>query len=431
MICRIYLLKLFINIWCKYFVISHLVPIFAIRTNVSMSLSFENTQTAFAYKSTADLKKARFLFSVIQSPFIVSLATKLTPSLMHSGLPINGLIRSTIFNQFVGGETLEESARVVKQLGAYGVQVILDYGVEAKEGEENFDNVTEHFLQAIEFAATQSNVPFIGVKITAIASMVLLEHLNDAPRLRSGIHDSESENAEWARVKDRMYAICELAAEKGLGILIDAEETWIQDPIDRLAIELMATYNKEKVVVYNTYQLYRHDRLKFLQLSHQIAKERQFLLGAKLVRGAYMEKERERAQQKGYASPIHVDKAATDKDFNEAAQYCLQNVDSIAMLLASHNEESNLQVAAAMQEKGLDKKHAHIHFSQLYGMSDHISFNLATEGYAVSKYLPFGPIKDVIPYLMRRAEENSSVNGQTGRELLLLRKELARRKGKK
>jgi proline dehydrogenase len=396
-----------------------------------MNPSFDNTQNAFAYKSTADLKKARFLFTVIQSPLVVSVATKITPALMNSGLPINGLIRSTIFNQFVGGETLEESARVVKQLGAYGVQVILDYGVEAKEGEENFDNVTDHFLKAIEFAATQTNVPFVSVKITGIASHTLLEHLNDAPRLRSGIHDSESENAEWLRVKERMYAICDLASEKGLGILIDAEETWIQDPIDRLAIELMSEYNKEKVVVYNTYQLYRNDRLRFLQLSHQIAKERQFILGAKLVRGAYMEKERARAIEKGYASPIHIDKASTDKDFNDAALYCLQNIDTIALLLASHNEESNLKIMTEMRTMNMPTNHKHIHFSQLFGMSDHISFNMAQEGYSVSKYLPFGPIKDVIPYLMRRAEENSSVNGQTGRELLLIRKELARRKAKK
>jgi len=262
-----------------------------------MNPSFDNTQNAFAYKSTSDLKKARFLFSVIQSPLVVSLATKLTPALMQSGLPINGLIRNTIFNQFVGGETLEESARVVKQLSAYNVQVILDYGVEAKEGEENFDNVTEHFIEAIEFAASQNNVPFVSVKITGIASHHLLETLNDAPRLRSGIHDSEEDNAAWERVKERMHAICEVAAEKGIGVLIDAEETWIQDPIDRLAIELMSVYNKEKVVVYNTYQLYRHDRLRFLQMSHSIAKDKQFILGAKLVRGAYMEKERERAQK--------------------------------------------------------------------------------------------------------------------------------------
>ena len=395
-----------------------------------MNPSFDNTQNAFAYKSTGDLKKARFLFSVIQSPIVVSLATKLTPMLMQSGLPINGLIRSTIFNQFVGGETLEESARVVKQLSAYQVQVILDYGVEAKEGEANFDAVTEHIIEAIEFASSQNNVPFVSVKITGVASMSLLENLNDAPRLRSGIHDSEEDNAAWNRVKERMYAICEVATEKGVGVLIDAEETWIQDPIDRLAIELMSIYNKEKVVVYNTYQLYRHDRLRFLQMSHSIAKDKQFLLGAKLVRGAYMEKERERAQKNGYASPIHANKEAVDADFNKAVDYCLQHIDSIALLLASHNELSNQLAMQTMQNKQMANNHPHIHFSQLYGMSDHITFNMANAGFSVSKYLPFGPIKDVIPYLMRRAEENSSVNGQTGRELVLIRKELARRKGK-
>jgi len=399
--------------------------------NVSMSLSLDNTQIAFAYKSTAELKRARFLFTVIQSPIIVSLATKLTPALMNSGLPVNGLIRSTIFNQFVGGETLEETARVAKQLGAYGVQVILDYGVEAKEGEENFDNVTEKIMEALAFAATQNNIPFVSIKLTGIASLQLLETLNEAPRLRSGIHDSEIEDAAWERVKERMYAICDLASEKGVGILLDAEETWIQDPIDRLAIELMAEYNKEKVVVYNTYQLYRNDRLHFLQLSHKIAKEKNFKLGAKLVRGAYMEKERLRAKEQGVASPIHLDKEATDKDFNEAAAFCIQNKETISFILASHNEESNLKIAQFMIEKGIAANDPHVHFSQLYGMSDPISFNMAKEGYNVSKYLPFGPIKDVIPYLMRRAEENSSVNGQTSRELLFIRQELARRKSKK
>jgi len=396
-----------------------------------MSLSLDNTQIAFAYKSTAELKRARFLFTVIQSPIIVSLATKLTPALMNSGLPINGLIRSTIFNQFVGGETLEETARVAKQLGAYGVQVILDYGVEAKEGEDNFDNVTEKIMEAVVFAATQNNIPFVSIKLTGVASLSLLETLNEAPRLRSGIHDSEIEDAAWERVKERMYAICDLATEKGVGILLDAEETWIQDPIDRLAIELMAEYNKEKVVVYNTYQLYRNDRYHFLQLSYKIAKEKNFKLGAKLVRGAYMEKERLHAKQNGVESPIHLDKEATDKDFNDAAVFCIQNKETISFILASHNEQSNLLVAQLMTEKGIPAGDPHVHFSQLYGMSDPISFNLAKQGYNVSKYLPFGPIKDVIPYLMRRAEENSSVNGQTSRELLFIRQELARRKAKK
>ena len=396
-----------------------------------MNLSLENTQHAFAYKSNADLRKARFLFSVIQSPLVVSIATNVTPFLMKSGLPINGLIRSTIFKQFVGGETLEDSARVTKQLGSYGVQVILDYGVEAKEGEENFDAVTEKIIEAVEFAATEKNVPFVSVKLTGLASMNLLETLNEAPRLRSGIHDSESQTAEWERVRERMYAICDVANEKGIGILIDAEETWIQDPIDRLAIELMGVFNKEKVVVYNTYQLYRHDRLHFLKLSHKLAVEGNFLLGAKLVRGAYMEKERERALAMNYPSPIHDDKNATDADFDAATLYCIQNKENISLIVASHNEHSNLSIVTKMQELGMSNNDTKVHFSQLFGMSDHISFNMALENYNVSKYLPFGPIQDVIPYLMRRAQENSSVNGQTNRELLLIRKELARRKAKK
>jgi len=396
-----------------------------------MNLSFDNTQNAFAYKSTPDLKKAKFLISVIQNPIMVSLATKVTPLLMKMGFPINGIIRNTVFKQFVGGETLEESARTGKLLGSYGVQVILDYGVEAKEGESNFDDVTSHIIEAIDFAATQNNIPFVSVKLTGIASHVLLEHLNEAPRLRSGIHDSESENASWQRVRERMYAICDVAQEKGVGILLDAEETWIQDPIDRLAIELMKEYNQEKVVVYNTYQLYRNDRLHFLQLSHRLAKEGGFLLGAKLVRGAYMEKERDRAIKLGYASPIHLNKEATDKDFDAAATYCISNKDTISLLLATHNEASNIAIATAMTNLSFEKNDQHVHFSQLFGMGDHITFNMAVQGYNVSKYLPFGPINEVIPYLMRRAEENTSVNGQTNKELVLLKTELARRKSSK
>ena len=398
--------------------------------NVSMNLSLNNTENAFAYKSNTDLNKAKWLFSVIQNPWIVSLGTRFTPILMKSGLPINGIIRSTIFNQFVGGETLAESARVTKMLGSYGVQVILDYGVEAKEGDASFDAVTEQFIAAIEFAATQDNVPFVSVKLTGLSSMHLLERLNDAPRLRSGIHDSESDDAAWNKLKERMYAICDVAATHGIGILIDAEETWIQDPIDRLAIELMGVYNKEKVIVYNTYQFYRSDRLSFLKISHKIAAEGNFILGAKLVRGAYMEKERARAEAMGYPSPIQIDKSATDADFDASVVFCLDHLDQIGLILASHNESSNLKCAQMMQDKGVANNHPHIHFSQLYGMSDHITFNMVTEGYKVSKYLPFGPLHDVVPYLMRRAQENSSVNGQTNRELLLIRQEIARRKAK-
>ena len=268
----------------------------------------------------------------------------------------------------------------------------------------------------------------MSIKITGLARFELLETLNEAPRLRSGIHDNEMENAEWERVKDRLYHICDVASQKNIGVLIDAEETWIQDPVDRLVMELMQNFNTSKAVVYNTIQLYRHDRLDFLKLSHKIAKENNFILGMKLVRGAYMEKERVRAIQKNYLNPIQPNKTATDTDFDAAAAYCINHVDSIASIIASHNEQSNLKAVQLMQENNIPFNHPHIHFSQLYGMSDNITFNLAAEGCSVSKYLPFGPINDVVPYLMRRAQENSSVGEQTGRELGLIKKELQRRK---
>ncbi len=361
-------------------------------------------------------------------PFFVHLGTRLTPFLIRTGLPIHGLIRKTIFKQFVGGETLEETAEVGSVLGEYGVKVILDYGVEGKEGEENFDLATDEFIRVINYAATQSNIPYISIKVTGLARHGLLQTLNEAPRLRSGIHDHEAEIAEWDRVRERMYIICEAAAEKNIGVLIDAEESWIQDPVDRLTMEMMEIFNKEKAVVYNTIQLYRHDRLNFLKISHKIAVQQAFILGIKLVRGAYMEKERERALELGYESPIQTNKEATDSDYNASVRFCIEQIDKIACIVASHNDESNLLAAQLMEDKGLSLKHPHLHFSQLYGMSDNITFNLAKAGFSVSKYLPFGPIRDVIPYLMRRAQENSSVSGQTGRELALIKKELGRRK---
>ncbi|MBN9295918.1 MAG: proline dehydrogenase family protein [Filimonas sp.] len=393
-----------------------------------MDLSFDNTEVAFAYKSNKELKAAKFLFGSMNYPWFSAIGTRITPFLMKTGLPIHGIIRATIFKQFVGGETLEQTAEVGKVLDNYGVQVILDYGVEGKEGEASFDHATEEFIKVINYAATQKNIPFISVKITGLARFALLQTLNEAPRLRSGIHDHEAENEEWDRVRERMYQICEAAANKGIGVLVDAEESWIQDPIDRLTMEMMGIFNKEKVIVFNTIQLYRHDRLRFLKLSHQIAQQQGFLLGVKLVRGAYMEKERARASQQGYPSPIQADKSFTDGDYNAGVEYCIENLDTTSVIIASHNEYSNLHAAKLLDEKGIAHNHAHIHFSQLYGMSDNITFNLAKAGYSVSKYLPFGPIRDVIPYLMRRAQENSSINGQTSREFSLIKKELARRK---
>ena len=393
-----------------------------------MDLSFDNTKVAFACKNDKELKGGRFLFTTMNYPMFSAVGVRLTPFLMKTGLPIHGMIRKTIFKQFVGGETLEQTAEVAKRLDDYHVKVILDYGVEGKEGEANFEEATQQFIRVIDYAASQKNIPFISIKVTGFARFGLLETLNEAPRLRSGIHDHEVENEEWAKVKERMYHICEEASHKGVGVLVDAEESWIQDPVDRLTIEMMERFNKKKAVVYNTIQLYRHDRLAFLKLSHRIAKEKGFILGVKLVRGAYMERERSRAVQKKYSSPIQQDKSFSDGDYNAAVSYCVNNIETIAAVVATHNEYSNLYAAELMDSKGIPHDHPHVHFSQLYGMSDNITFNLAKAGYSVSKYVPFGPIRDVIPYLMRRAQENSSMNGQTSRELVLISKELKRRK---
>ena len=393
-----------------------------------MNISFENTQNAFAYKSTKALKSAKLLFGFMGYPKLVQLGTNLVPALLKAGLPIKGIIRNTIFKQFVGGETLAETIPVAQMLAEHNVDVILDYGVEGKEGEESFDHATQVFIDVINHAASQKNIPFISIKVTGLASHELLQTLHEAPRLRSGIHDNEIEQAAWDRVRERMYAICEAAAEKNIGVLVDAEESWIQDPIDRLTMEMMAEFNKQKAVVFNTIQLYRHDRLHFLRISHQIAEAQGFILGLKLVRGAYMEKERAVAIEKNRTSPIQVSKEATDADYDEAVRFCMDHIHSTAVIIASHNEQSNLLGAKLLDEMMLPHNHPHVHFSQLYGMSDTITFNLAKEGFNVSKYLPFGPIQDVIPYLMRRAQENTSVSGQTGRELMHLKRELARRK---
>jgi proline dehydrogenase len=371
--------------------------------------------------------------------FLVKLGTRITPWAIRAGLPVKGIIRKTIFSQFVGGETLEETAAVAKKLGQYHVQVILDYGVEGGEdGEEGFEHACKEFIRVIEYAATQPNIPFMSIKVTGFARNDLLEKLDHSVELNAGSlmkrytraveSLSEEEKQEWQRVQERMLRICRTAAEKNIGVLVDAEETWIQDPVDVLTILMMQHFNKEKIIVYNTVQLYRHDRLQFLKDSLEAAESRQFLLGAKLVRGAYMEKERKRSVEMGYPSPIQTDKEFTDRDYNAALEFCIEHLEKIGLIVASHNEYSNLYATRLLVEKKYPLDHPHIHFSQLYGMSDNITFNLAKAGCAVSKYLPFGPIEDVIPYLMRRAQENSSVSGHTGRELGLIKKEIERRK---
>jgi proline dehydrogenase len=402
-------------------------------------ISFENTELAFKHQSDKQLKKARFLFSLMSKALLVKMGTVITPWAIKIGLPINGIIRNTIFAQFVGGETLEETTAVAKKLGEYNVKVILDYGVEGgKNGEEGFELSASEFIRVINYAATQPNIPFISIKVTGLSRHELLEKMDSLMHEAEGTlmkrfliaveKLSKDEKEEWHRISNRLMRICDTAALKGIAVLIDAEESWIQDPVDALTILMMDTFNKTRCIVYNTMQHYRVDRLQFLKDSYEAALERQFILGAKLVRGAYMEKERKRALENNYPSPIHADKESSDKDFNAAIAFCIDHIDRIGLIVASHNEYSNMYAAQLMQQKGLPLNHPHIHWSQLYGMSDNISFNMANAGCSVSKYLPFGPIKDVVPYLMRRAQENTSVKGQTGREMNLIQKEIKRRK---
>ncbi|RYE19149.1 MAG: proline dehydrogenase [Sphingobacteriales bacterium] len=383
---------------------------------------FDNTEIAFRYRSNKELKRAQFLFSSMSSPFLTKTGMALTKWAIAWNLPVKGIIKSTIFNQFCGGETMEEAAQTAETVNKYGVGVILDYGVEGAEGEDTFDKAVPEFIKAIQYAASQKNIPFISIKITGFARFALLEKIHANETL------SDAEQKEWGRVFDRIDRICAAARDSGTMVLVDAEESWIQQPVDDLTDAMMERYNKHKVYIYNTFQMYRHDRYEFLKISFDKAVSKGYLLGAKLVRGAYMEKERNRAAEKGYQSPIQPSKEATDKDYDAGVLFCLERLDKLAVFIGTHNEHSCLEAARYMESHNIPATHPHVYFSQLFGMSDNISFNLANSGYHVAKYLPYGPVKDVLPYLMRRAQENTSVAGQTGRELSLIDREIKRRK---
>jgi proline dehydrogenase len=405
---------------------------------ITSRINLDNTEKAFAYKSDCALKKARFLFTFMKSAILVKIATKITPWLINVGFPIKTLIKRTLFDQFVGGLTLEDTGLVAKTLSQFNVQVILDFGIEGGEkNDQQYDAITKQFRDVITFASTQQNIPFISIKITGLTSITLLEKLNSPTKIANTTNQlafdkriidlTTSEANQWNNLLARIESISQLAAEKNIGLMIDAEESWIQEPIDYIAESLMKKYNKEKVIVYNTIQLYRQDRLVFLKNSFNLARENNYILGMKLVRGAYMEKENKRADKLSYTTPIHLSKEATDHDFNEAVAFCLTNNKFISTIIASHNESSNLLATTKLIDLSIPPNHPHVHFSQLYGMSDNLTFNLSDAGFNVSKYLPFGPIEEVIPYLMRRAEENSSISGQTTRELNLITKECLRR----
>lgn len=392
-----------------------------IHSKTIMLPQFDNTEIAFRYRNNKELKRARFLFSSMGSPLLTSIGMKLTKVAIDLNLPVKGLIKTTLFEQFCGGETMEEAGKTAAMLGKFGVSTILDYGVEGKESEEDFDKAVPEFIKAIKYAASQKNIPFISIKVTGFAYFALLEKIHAKATL------SADEQDAWKRVQNRIDQICKEAANHKIMVLIDAEESWIQLPVDDLADMMMEKYNQSEAMIFNTFQLYRHDRLEFLKQSYEKATSRGYILGAKLVRGAYMEKERNRAAEKGYPSPIQPSKQSTDQDYDAAVRFCLERINKVALFIGTHNEESCKKAAKYMQEHDIPAN-SHVYFSQLFGMSDNISFNLAHEGYHVAKYLPYGPVKDVIPYLMRRAQENTSVAGQTGRELSLINKEIERRK---
>ncbi len=385
-------------------------------------ISFDNTAVAFRYKSDKELKKAHFIFSLVNHPWISSLATGFVKFAFKLKLPIDPLIKQTAFEHFCGGESIEDSVGVVNTLGKYNVQTILDYSVEGEKSETGFDNTVQELLRIIEKASSENHIPFAVFKVTGVGDMDLLEKVQHQSAL------SSAEQLAFERVRNRVDAICKRAHALDVPLLIDAEESWIQGTIDAVTYEMMALYNREKPLIFNTYQLYRTDTLNNLKNAFRTAIQNGYFIGAKLVRGAYMEKERDRAEQMGYVSPIQPTKEATDNAFNEAVLFCLENRERISMMCGSHNEYSNYFLTIMMEKHGVKHNDARIWFAQLYGMSDNISFNLAQSGYQVAKYVPYGPVRSVMPYLFRRAEENTSVAGQSSRELTLIRNEVKRRK---
>ncbi len=383
---------------------------------------FENTETAFVHQTTPALKKAKFLFQLFGNNTLVNLGTSATNIALSLHLPISSLFKITVFNHFCGGENFAECTNTIQFLSQFNVGSMLNYGVELKETEDDFEKTILQTLESIAFAGKNKQVKSICIKLTGFGRFGLFEKMDRKEAL------SKNEEEELQAVKNRFNRLCASAKQNDVVLYVDAEESWIQDALDGLVDEMMAKYNQQKPILFNTVQLYRNDRLAFLEQSIKTAKSKGFYYGVKIVRGAYMEKERERAIEMGYPSPIHVDKSTTDKDFNAGMQLCFTNLDIVTVCVASQSEESNLLAISLIDEMNIARNHSNILFAQLLGMGDNITFNMAKAGFNVCKYLPYGPVKEVIPYLIRRAQENTSVQGQMGRELKLIHTELARRK---
>ncbi len=382
---------------------------------------FNNTERAFALKSNTDLKKSHFIFKMMDKPWLVNFGSKATVLALNLNLPIKGLIKSTIFEQFCGGTTEDECMPLVEKMYSKGVSSILDYSVEGKEEEAEFDKVVDKKIQLIKKASTSEALSFEVVKPTGIGRFYIWQKVTEKQTLTS------QEQAEWERIQQRVDLISKTAAQYDVALLYDGEESWMQDAADDLIRDMMLRYNKDKAIIYNTVQCYRHDRLEYIKNLHEDATQNNFIVGANIVRGAYMEKERERAAEMGYQSPICINKKATDAMFNDVMQFILDRLDRIKLCIGTHNEHSTLLAMDILKEKGIPANHNDVWFGQLYGMSDNLTYNLAHKGHNTFKILPFGPIKDVMPYLIRRAQENTSVAGQMGRELLLIKEEMKRR----
>lgn len=385
-------------------------------------ISFKDTEVAFSGKSDRDLKRAFWLFKIIGYPTLMLVGKFATRAGLSLRLPIQKMVKATIFKQFCGGETIAECMDTAKLLEARNVGTILDYSVEGQEKEHPLDMTTSEILATIRAAQLNENIPFCVFKTSGISSNKLLYKISQKEPLNN------KEQAQLERVEARIEQICAAAELADTPVFIDAEESWIQPAIDTFATNMMRRHNTKKAIVFNTIQLYRKDRLAYLKKSHEEAVAGNYFLGEKLVRGAYMEKERERAEEKGYPSPIHDTKADTDADFDAALKFCVEHIDRISFCAGTHNEESSMLLTLLMSEHGIAPEDTRAYFAQLFGMSDHISFNLSNHGYKVAKYVPYGPVRKVLPYLIRRAEENSSAAGQTGRELRLIQWELERRK---
>lgn len=384
-------------------------------------VSFDDTETAFQSKSNADLNRAYMLFKIISFNWLVKISPPFVNFAIWSHLPIKGLIKKTIFRHFCGGESISECDATIANLSKYNIGTILDYSVEGKELEADFDNSLQQTLATVQRAKGDKRIPFSVFKPSGFVRFGLLEKKNAGQAL------SASEADEFNRFRERVKKICQTGFDNNVPIYIDAEETWIQDAVDELVQEMMMLFNKEKVMVYNTIQMYRTDRLSFLKSAYEHAVVNNYKAGFKIVRGAYMEKERERALKMGYTSPIQPNKESTDRDFDASLRFCIEHIDRMAVCAGTHNEQSCLFLVGLMNEFNLPANHPHVWFSQLYGMSDHISYNLSKNGFNVTKYVPYGPVTSVLPYLIRRAHENTSAAGQMGRELSLLTIEKKRR----